>query len=84
MNKFNWAMNDLKVDLAKKDLEFAQKINPAVVINEESIKAQYVKRGGLLVDEDSIFTVAEQTPETIIESRKVQGGGTAKRIIRRK
>lgn len=90
MNKYKWAMNDLKLDLAKKDAEFQKQLNPNFQVNEESIKAFYIKRGGLVIDED--IEIIDTTPEPVkigtgkiaVESRKLDGGGTAKKIVRRK
>lgn len=45
---YTWAVNKTKVAQAKKALEDAKKINPAIVVDEESIKAEYIKRAGLI------------------------------------
>lgn len=89
MNSYKWAANDLKLAFAKKDAEFKKQLNPSFVVNEESIKECYIRRGGLVIDEDSIeigtpIAPAHAEAKTTVETRQVAGGMTAKRIIRRK
>lgn len=58
-SKYPWAQNHIKEQLATTDLKNKQKLDPTIVIDEETIKAQYIKRGGLVlevaeVDEDAL------------------------------
>lgn len=48
---YNWAVNKIKLNVAIDALRRAAVSNPDIIINEETIKAEYVKRGGLLREE---------------------------------
>lgn len=48
---FVWAFNKLKLKQAYSSLVDAKKFDPKLVIDEESMKDEYLKRGGLLTEE---------------------------------
>lgn len=56
--KYNWAANPIKLLQAEADVISANKADPTVVVNEETIKAAYVKRLGLVYN-----TVSESVEE---------------------
>ncbi len=58
-NKHDWAVNKQKLAVAIKFLHDQKKANPALVIDDEAIKAEYVKRGGLLSENAPVQPVAE-------------------------
>lgn len=58
MTDYSWAINKLKLARAIAFLAEEKKINPATVINEDSIKARYIKMAGL-VGENSVVSPAE-------------------------
>jgi len=45
---YPWAVNPVKLIEAITDLENAKKLDPSVVINEDTIKARYIVRKGLV------------------------------------
>lgn len=47
---YSWALNKTKLAQSKHYLAEQKKINPSLVIDEASIKAEYIRRAGL-VDE---------------------------------
>lgn len=65
--EFSWAVNDTKLTLAIRDVTEAKKLDPKVEISEETIKAAYVKRGGLLLED-----APEKVKKAITKKRKSQ------------
>lgn len=47
---YRWAANPIKLGEAITDLEQAKKLDPSVVIDEETIKARYIVRKGIVLD----------------------------------
>jgi hypothetical protein len=72
MKDFAWALNKVKLELSIKDLNTAKVLNPALEINEETIKAQYVKRAGLVLTEEEIATtIPAPVPQKPVVRRPV-------------
>lgn len=66
---YDWAVNKSKLQYAIADLIARQKVDPQTVIDEESIKARYEARGGLVkVITDSVIPGMET--ETTTTTRK--------------
>lgn len=61
---YPWAANHLKLAEAIKDLESAKALNPAIVIDEDSIKERYVIRKGALVRQPN----EAKAPEGAVEA----------------
>jgi len=63
---FNWAHNKIKLQRAIVALQIAKATNPSIEINEETIKAQYIKLAGLVLTEEEMATtqpiVVQQKP----------------------
>lgn len=45
---YNWAVNKMKLAASVKHLTDAKKLNPTIVIDEETVKAEYIRRAGLI------------------------------------
>jgi hypothetical protein len=69
MSNYPWAANQLKLNQAEEYLKNAKKLNSTIVIDEQSIKDAYVKRGGLLVQPTEV--VVDQVVEVVEEVAKV-------------
>lgn len=69
MSNYLWAVNQLKLNQAEEGLKNAKKLNASIVIDEQSIKDAYVKRGGLLVE--TVESVADQAIEVVEEPVKI-------------
>lgn len=68
---YDFAVNKLKLTQSITALTNAKKLNPAIEINEETVREEYEKRGGLIrekpaktKDED------EETTETTVATRR--------------
>lgn len=48
---YEWVVNKAKFSQAKLALEQQKLLNPSLVITEEMIKNEYVKRAGLLIED---------------------------------
>ncbi len=69
MSNYPWAGNLIKLQQAEESLKHAKKLNASVVIDEQSIKDAYVKRGGLLIE--TVESVVDQVIEVVEEPVKV-------------
>ena len=47
-NQYTWALNKTKLSQSISFLKEAKKLNPTIVIDEEAIRAEYIKRAGLI------------------------------------
>ncbi|MES2060202.1 MAG: hypothetical protein V4438_04195 [Patescibacteria group bacterium] len=59
MNGCNWAVNRIKLEQSISALETKKKIDPKIEITEESVKEEYIRRAGKVV---------EKTPSAIAKS----------------
>ncbi len=57
---YEFAHNRTKLAQAVKAVEIARTLDHAIVVNEESVKAEYIKRGGLVLE------VAEVKEEGVV------------------
>jgi len=48
---YEWAFNKLKLQQSELALKKKRELNPALVIDEPAIKAEYIARGGLLTED---------------------------------
>lgn len=48
---FSWAQNKTKLEQSVSALQNAKKVDAKVEINEETVKAEYIKRAGLVIGE---------------------------------
>lgn len=64
-NEYNWAANRLKLGQAIEALEKRKLIDKSVEINEETVKEEYVKRAGKVIE--------DKTPK--VESESQADGG---------
>jgi hypothetical protein len=67
---YKWAANTVKLQLAIRDLENFKKLGQPVEVNEETIKARYILRGGLVLDESKQAQVEEVKVAPRINRRK--------------
>ncbi len=51
---FDWAANPLKLAASERALVARKQIDPSVIVDEESIKAEYIKRAGLVLEVEQI------------------------------
>lgn len=61
MQEYTWAANKIKVAQAINALKEANELGHKIEINEESIKAEYIKRGGLLIADKAVATGGKPT-----------------------
>lgn len=61
--KYSFAINRVKLEYAIKSLKDKKIIDPSIEINEVTVKEAYIKRGGLLQEEESKASTEEQSPE---------------------
>ncbi len=66
MHQYNWAANNSKLQQAILSVTQKHKLDPLFLISEENIKADYIKRAGLLADVDLTDSV-EADEETVDE-----------------
>lgn len=65
MQIYDWASNKVKLQFAMQDLKDAQKKDPSIVIDEDTIKAAYLVRCGKLLNEVVLENV--KVPEVVVE-----------------
>lgn len=75
MTTYPWASNSMKLQFAEKDLIEAKKLNPTLVINEDSIKAAYIKCGGLIMD----VVTPEAIVAPVVEDKAVEPSPVVRR-----
>ena len=63
---YSWAANQTKVDKAVRELRLAGK-----PIDEEAVKALYVKNGGLVIDEPVVET--QEAKEEVVQEAPRRG-----------
>ena len=61
MIDYIWAHNKIKLQRAFKQLEDEKKVNSSLEINEETVKARYIKLLGLVLTQDEIQTMEVPT-----------------------
>lgn len=57
MHQYEWAANQMKLAAAVRHLQERSKIDPKIEINEESIKAEYIRRAGLVLNVEQVKEV---------------------------
>ena len=61
---FVWAFNKVKLKQSYQALVAEKKLNPAVVIDEESIKEMYLAKAGLLTDDQQRISQMKRPKST--------------------
>jgi len=61
---FAWAYNKIKLKQAYTALVEAKKLDPGILIDEESLKEAYILRAGLLADQQAINIKAKRPRST--------------------
>lgn len=59
-NNYSWAVNPAKLKTAIEHVTTQSKIDPSIKIDEETVKAEYVKLKGLVRETDSYDEVDEE------------------------
>ncbi len=54
MINYDWAANQTKLAAAETAVKNAAKVDTSKEVTEEAIKAEYIKRGGLVLGEEEI------------------------------
>lgn len=60
MSNYEWAANPIKLQIAVKFLADKKKIDPSTTVDEETVKAEYIRRAGLVLDVAQIEEVKEK------------------------
>lgn len=61
--QYAWAYNKIKLNQAYSAVVDAKKLDPKVVVDEETIKAAYIARAGLLAEEQKV-NIAKKRPRS--------------------
>ena len=64
MHDYIWAVNKVKLSRAFSQLSDEKKLNASVVIDEESIKARYIKLAGLVRESGSSAPEPKSKPKS--------------------
>ena len=71
--KFEWAVNNVKLQRAEEQLINEKKLDASVVIDEDSIKARYAKLGGLIIDpEVEEVKFVQESVRVVKKAKKVK------------
>lgn len=76
MHQYDWAVNNIKLQLSILAITQKNKLDPRIEISEENIKANYIARGGLLtqdVPEKEIVEVStDEGVKTIVKAKRTK------------
>lgn len=68
---YDFAVNKTKLTQSVKALNDAKKLNPAIEVTEETVREEYIKRGGLIREKTvSVKNEDEEAEETTVSSKR--------------